>query len=228
MSDTAASSKRRITIEKINALGKPRLRGIPDVVASCFALPGVYLLTHVARPGTASVAATVYGVCLSLLFLVSAIYHTFMWPLSVRHILRRFDHSMVYVLIAGSYTPFCLTVIDRDDGGYLLLAVVWTIAALGALKSFVWTSAPRALNTAIYLMMGWLIAPFAKTVYHAVGTEGFGLLMVGGLLYTVGALIYLRRWPNPSPKTFGYHEVFHVFVVAAGACHYVAIWNLLT
>lgn len=206
---------------------KPRLRGIPDVVACVFAVPGAFLLTQHARAGSPSVAALVYGICLVMLFGVSATYHTFMWPMRVRMVLRRIDHTMVYVLIAGSYTPFCLTVLPAERG-HLLLATVWGITAAGAVKSFVWPQAPRALNTLIYTGMGWLIVPFGADIYRALQPSGIALMAIGGAMYTIGAFIYLRRWPNPSPQVFGYHEVFHLLVVAAGTCYYVTFWNLLT
>ena len=214
-------------LTEVVARVKPRLRGIPDVFATCVAAPAALWLIHEARGGTHLIAASVYGACLVLLFAVSATYHTFMWSASMRMLLRRFDHSMVYVLIAGSYTPVCLTVVEAPLGE-AFLAGIWGIAALGCLKSFVWIHAPRTLNTAIYLMMGWLIMPLAPTIYRGVGTLGVALLAIGGLAYTVGALIYARRWPNPFPNTFGYHEVFHVLVVVAAACHYVTMWTLLT
>jgi hemolysin III len=206
---------------------KPLLRGIPDVVATIVALPAVFELVQHARPGIATIAATVYGVCLIMLFTVSATYHTFMWPIHIRMLLRRFDHSMVYVLIAGCYTPVCLTVLDPALAKPLLM-VVWGITALGIAKSFLWSTSPRWLNTSVYLLMGWIIVPFSPKVYNGLGEHGFALLAIGGAAYTVGALIYARRWPNPSPRIFGYHELFHVFVVAAGICHYVTFWNLLT
>jgi hemolysin III len=206
---------------------KPLLRGIPDVAATLVALPAVFMLVQHARAGIATIAATVYGICLLLLFSVSATYHTFMWPLHVRMMLRRFDHSMVYVLIAGCYTPVCLITLDPGLSTPLMV-VVWGMTALGIGKSFLWSDAPRWLNTGVYLFMGWIIVPFSPAVYRGLGYDGFILLAAGGLAYTLGAIIYARRWPNPSPRIFGYHEVFHVFVVGAGVCHYVTFWHLLT
>ena len=209
------------------APGKPAFRGIPDVVATLVALPAVaYLLLH-ARAGILTTAGLVYGLCLIGLFTVSACYHTFMWPVRVRAVWRRIDHSMVYMLIAGTYTPVCLGALEPGLGRPFL-AVVWVVAVLGFLKSFFWETSPRWLNTSIYLVMGWMLLPIVPALYRGIGPSNFALLGLGGVIYSVGAVVYARRWPNPDPKIFGYHEVFHVFVVVAAACHYAIVWNILT
>lgn len=207
--------------------GKPLFRGIPDVVATLIAIPAVAALLLHARMGSVTLAGMVYGLTLVGLFTVSASYHTFMWPLRIRAMWRRIDHSMVYVLIAGTYTPVCLVAVNPAVGRPFL-AAIWGVAALGALKSFFWETSPRWLNTAVYLAMGWALMPIMPAVYRGIGVQNFALIGIGGILYSVGAVIYARRWPNPDPKTFGYHEVFHLFVVAAAACHYACIWNILT
>ena len=206
---------------------KPRLRGIPDVLATCVALPAAILLALHARAGLPWLGALVYGLSLVLLFAVSATYHTFMWPMRVRGILRRFDHGMVFVLIAGTYTPVCIAALPPATG-LMLLAGVWSVAVLGIIKSFVWPGAPRAWNTTVYIGLGWLVLLPMPQAYQAMGAQGCLLLLIGGILYTLGAAIYWRRWPNPAPKTFGYHEVFHLFVMAACGCHYASMWHLLT
>lgn len=206
---------------------KPKLRGVPDVVATAFAIPAALLLVSYAKPGLATFSAVVYGLCLVLLFGVSASYHTPKWTPGRLKIMRRLDHSSIYLLIAGSYTPICLFVLPRDQGIPLLFAA-WGVAALGVLKTFAWPNAPRALNTIVYVGFGWMIAPFLSALRAALPLQTVALIGFGGLLYTVGAAIYVRRWPNPVPDVFGYHEVFHVFVVSAGACHYAAYWGVLT
>lgn len=206
---------------------KPLLRGIPDVVATLAALPAAWLLLRAARPGVAWLGALIYGICMVLLFAISATYHAFMWPPRVRGILRRFDHAMVYMLIAGSYTPLCLAGLGPTMG-LRLLALVWSVAALGVAKSFLWPAAPRSLNTLLYIGLGWLVVIALPAAQGALGSLGIGLLLGGGIVYTLGALIYWQRWPNPSPRLFGYHEVFHLFVMAAGGCHYATMWRLLT
>lgn len=206
---------------------KPALRGVPDVIATILAVPAAALLIAFATPGVARIAALVYGVGLVLLFATSATYHTPTWPIAVRRVLRRIDHSAIYVLIAASYTPFCLLVLPSPWGG-ALLAFVWIAAGLGLLKSFVWHGAPRWLNTAVYILIGWSVVPFAPALLEGLGWLGTGFIGSGGVLYTVGAVIYARRWPNPSPRVFGYHEMFHVFVVVAAACHYLGMWQVLS
>ncbi len=206
---------------------KPLLRGIPDVLAAVCALPAVAMLVLHASAGTHKLVATIYGACLVMLFATSATYHTFMWPPATRMLLRRFDHSMVYVLIAGTYTPISLVALPGGQAGPWLLAAVWSVTALGMLKSFLWEHAPRSLNTIIYISMGWLVAFLLPSLVAHQGYAGAGLILLGGILYTLGAVIYARRWPNPDPSTFGYHEVFHVFVIGAAVSHFVALWWLL-
>lgn len=191
------------------------------------AVPALWSLLHHARPGLHAVAALVYGVSLLLLFFVSALYHAPMWPDRLRTWLKRADHAVIYVLIAGSYTPICLLALPEQQGELVLWAV-WSIAALGSLKTLLWPSAPRTLNAAIYVGMGWLITPYAGRLYEALSPAGFWLALSGGLFYTLGALIYAKRWFNWWPRWVGYHEAFHVLVILAAATHYVVFWDLVT
>jgi hemolysin III len=206
---------------------KPALRGVPDVVATVLAVPAAALLIAFAASGAARLAGLVYGIGLVLLFATSATYHTPLWPRSVRTVMRTLDHSAIYVLIAASYTPPCLLVLPSPYGAGVL-AIVWTAAGLGLLKSFTWPKAPRWLNTAVYILLGWAIVPLAPDMVHGLGLLSSLLIAAGGVLYTVGAVVYVRRWPDPRPTLFGYHELFHVFVIGAAACHYVAMWRLVT
>src|SRR5690606_1403828 len=132
---------------------------------------------------------------------------------------RRADHSAIYVLIAGTYTPACL--MAMPESGTTLLPVVWAFAALGLIKTFVWPYAPRWLNTTIYLAFGWMIAPFAGELWANAGSTFFALVAAGGVLYSVGAVVYAKRLLDLKPAVFGYHEVFHLFVIAAAVCHYL-------
>ncbi|MEE8409768.1 MAG: hemolysin III family protein [Myxococcota bacterium] len=206
---------------------KPLLRGIPDVLATIASVPAVALLIARSAPGTARLSAAVYGASVILLFAVSATYHTPDWPMNIRHIWRRCDHATIYFLIAGSYTPMCLIGMEPSVG-QMILGIVWGAAILGLLKSFFWPKAPRWLNAAVYIGIGWTAIFVAPSLLQSLGPIGFGLVFGGGLFYTVGAVLYVWRWPNPYPSTFGYHEIFHLFVTAAGACHYAAMWRLLT
>ncbi len=205
---------------------KPKLRGVPDLIATFFIVPAAATLMALARPGAATHAAVVYTLSLALLFGISTTYHLPMWPLGVRAWLRRADHAAIYVLIAGTYTPVCLQVLPPRYGSPLLVAV-WSLAGLGLLKSLFWTTAPRWLNTVVYLAKGWLIVPFLMQVWHSAGPSFVLKVGIGGAFYTVGAIIYAKRWLNVRPTVFGYHEVFHLFVIAAAVCHYAAMWSLL-
>jgi hemolysin III len=206
--------------------GKPKLRGVLDIFAILLAAPGAYFLIMNAKTAIAATSALVYGLSLTFLFAVSAIYHTAMWPLHLRAWLKRIDHSAIYVLIAGSYTPVCMLALGADAGTWVLW-LVWIFSVLGFVKSFLWPHAPRFISTGVYLCMGWLIVPHVSTLYHSLSPHAFLLLALGGFFYTLGAFVYAKRWPNPNPRVFGYHEVFHSFVVVAGACHYAAIWNMI-
>ena len=156
-----------------------------------------------------------------LLFAVSAIYHRGNWSPKAWAILRRIDHSNIFLLIAGSYTPFTLILLDGTDR-VVLLALVWTGAVLGVLFRIFWTDAPRWLYVPIYVAMGWAAVFYAGQFSASGPTAVVVLIAVGGGLYTLGGLVYGLKKPNPFPNVFGFHEVFHGFVVAAFICHYVA------
>ncbi len=206
---------------------KPRFRGYPDVLASVCAFPAVGLLTSYARPGLPTTAAIIYGFGLLSLFLASALYHTPQWSMHTRMLLRRVDHFAIYLLIAGSYTPFALLVFD-DDSRAWIMGLVWGGTAFGLFKSFVWTRSSKAINTLVYMILGWLVLPYLPEIWRAIGSKGVALLAGGGIAYSVGAMVYVRRWPNPWPTSFGYHEIFHIFVLIAGALHFAVFWHLLT
>ncbi len=217
-SDVARSSSTRRV--------KPMLRGIPDVVAVLVAAPGALALVTHAREGMAALAAAIYAGSLVFLFATSALYHTPYWGARMRLLMRRIDHGAIFVLIAGTYTPVCLLAIEPDLGR-TLLAIVWGAAALGAVKSGLWPHPPRWLNTLFYVALGWLIVPFGASILSRIGIDTAILLIAGGITYSLGAFTYARRWPDPAPRVFGYHEVFHLFVIAAGSCHYAAVWSLV-
>lgn len=200
---------------------KPLLRGFPHLIAVIAAVPAVALLVAHAR-ADAVVASVVYGAALVALLGVSALYHTPNWSLNLRMVLRRVDHSMIYALIAGSYTPLCLAL--GGDAAQILLPLVWTAAALGTVQSILWPRAPRWITAGLYVLLGWAIVPYLPSLHTALGPLPFGLIGLGGLMYTIGAVAYARKWPDPAPRVFGYHEIFHVLVVVAAACHFAAIW----
>jgi hemolysin III len=197
---------------------KPLLRGLSHEIAAAIALFAWLALALAAGSGRARVAANVYGASLFTLFVVSAAYHRRTWAPRARLLMRRLDHSAIFVLIAGTYTPFCLLLPPAT--GVPLLAVVWGGAIAGVVQSVLWPRAPKPLVAAVYVLLGWVIVPVLPALHAAIGGGGMSLLLAGGAAYTLGAVVYALRRPDPFPRVFGYHEVFHALVVAAAACHF--------
>jgi len=203
---------------------KPRLRGVSHLFAAIIALPAAIWLTVHAASESVLVAA-IYGASVVGLLSSSALYHTPHWSPEKRMMLRRLDRSMIYVLIAGSYTPYCVEL--AGSASSLMLPLVWVAAALGIVKSIVWIKAPRLITAAPYVLLGWAIVPYGMDFYRVLGTTVVTLTVVGGVCYTLGAVAYARKWPDPIPAVFGYHEVFHALVVVALGCHYTAVWMMV-
>jgi hemolysin III len=200
---------------------KPRFRGWVHVIGAIGFVPAVALLILHARSG-AGFAAAVYGGSLLALLISSAVYHTPYWPKPTRARLRLVDHSMIYVLIAGSYTPLLFAL--GGSAVTVMLPAVWVAALLGMVKTMVWPHPPRWISTGLYVAFGWGLVPYGPALYTALGPVVLTLIGAGGFMYTLGAVIYARKWPNPDPLTFGYHEIFHVMVVVASACLFAAMW----
>ncbi len=197
---------------------KPLLRGVSHEIAAGMALAGLVALVLLAPGPRARTGALVYGLSLVALFSVSALYHRPTWGPRARLWMRRLDHSAIFLLIAGTFTPLCLLL--GDARARTMLAVVWAGAALGVLRALLWPKAPRGVATALYLLLGWAVVPLVPAMYRALGAGSLALLAAGGLLYSVGAVIYATRRPDPFPRIFGYHEVFHALVVAAAGLHF--------
>jgi hemolysin III len=200
---------------------KPLLRGVSHEIAAAFAVAGGIALVNAATGLRGAVAAAVYGVALTAQFGISALYHRPRWGDRARLLMRRLDHAAIFLLIAGTYTPFCMLV--PPETGRPLLAVVWTGALAGMVLSVLWPLAPKWLMAVLTVALGWAIVPTFPSMLAAIGWSGVGLLGAGGIAYTLGAVVYASRFPDPSPRVFGYHEVFHVLVIAAAICHYVAV-----
>jgi hemolysin III len=205
---------------------KPRLRGALHALVAIIAVPATVLLAVRARQGTPTRLALAYGAALILVFGTSGLYHMPLWPLATRRRMRRLDHSMIYLLIAGSYAPFALE-LDAIPRA-IVLSIAIGGGLLGFIKAHAWERAPRVLTTGFYVLIGWCILPLLPQLYARIGLWRVGLLLLGGVLYTAGAVVYWLRRPNPWPRTFGYHEVNHAIGVIGAVAHYVAIWNLLT
>ncbi len=201
---------------------RPLLRGyvhLAAAIAAPFALAGLLLLADSPR---AYMGAAVFGTGLILLYATSASYHVVPWRPRLRRLMRRVDQSMIFVFIAATYTPFCLQALAGRSGTAMLL-LVWLVAAAGVAQKIAWAGAPRWLDVSLYLGIGWVgLAAGGELVQRL--SMGPALLMVmGGLLFSGGGVIYGLRWPDPLPRIFGYHEVFHVFVVAGTAVFYTLI-----
>jgi hemolysin III len=204
-------------------LGKPRLRGVSHQWAFYVSLALGAALVAAAEAGQPRLAAAVYAVSVAALFGTSALYHRITWASrAARRWMRRLDHSMIFFLIAGTYTPFALLVLDGALAT-VILVVVWSGALAGILMKLVWIDAPKALVAILYLALGWVAVAAFPTLLDELGITGMALVAVGGLLYTAGALVYAFQRPNPAPAVFGYHEVFHALVILAAALQYAVI-----
>jgi hemolysin III len=201
---------------------KPRLRGVSHQYAFFVAIAAGAGLVVLARGSEARVAVAVYALSLCAMFGASALYHRIDWSPRPRVWLRRLDHSMIYVLVAGTYTPFALLVL-APALGWTILGIVWAGALAGVVLSVVWIDAPRWLTAVLYVALGWVSVVVLPALWDRAGIMTVALLATGGVLYTTGAVVYARRRPDPSPRVFGYHEVFHVLVIAAATAHFAAV-----
>lgn len=202
---------------------KPRLRGVLHTWGFVVAVPAGVLLVALADDGRARLALGVYALGLAGLLGTSALYHRVTWADPARRTwMRRLDHSMIFVLVAGTLTPFAALVLE---GGLAttLLVVVWAGAVLGVGVSLLWPGAPKPLTAALYLALGWAGAVTGPGLWEEAGPGAVVLVAAGGVLYSLGAVAYAAGRPNPVPGVFGYHEVFHALVLGAAACHYAAV-----
>ncbi|HEX2086877.1 MAG TPA: hemolysin III family protein [Solirubrobacteraceae bacterium] len=200
----------------------PLLRGVSHAWAFWFALAAGAVLLVLAPAADARIAALVYAIGLCALFAGSALYHRWRWDPRWRPLLRRIDHSTIFVFIAASYTPIALLVLDGSLRVVVLVGV-WAGAVAGVAFSVAWIGAPRALTASTYLALGWFAVIAIPQLVDRLPVVPLALLAAGGVLYTVGALVYAAERPNPWPRTFGFHEIFHAFVIAAAAAHFAAM-----
>ena len=208
-------------------LVRPRWRGRLHAWAFFVAVPASVLLLLRADSAVARVSAAVYVVGVLALFGTSAAYHRLELDHRRREVLQKLDHSMIFVLIAGTYTPVCLLGLPRS-WGIPMLALAWTIAVLGIVLRFTSFSRMRVLSYALYPLLGWtLMAAMPELARHVTGTQ-LALILAGGVIYTLGIPVLFVGRPNPWPKTFGYHEVWHAFTVVAAGCHFAAVGMLVT
>jgi len=210
------------TAEAIDRV-KPRLRGVSHQWAFFCALVAGTVLVFAAPDGRATLAAAIYAGSLILLLGTSALYHRVNWKRPrARAWMRRLDHSMIFLLIAGTVTPFALLVMEGPLASALLIAV-WAGAAAGIVVELIWVDAPKWVSVAVYLAVGWIGALGYPAILVEAGLGAAVLIAVGGVLYTAGAIVYARQSPDPRPAVFGYHEIFHLFVIAAAIVHFAAV-----
>jgi hemolysin III len=205
---------------------RPRLRGVSHRFAFYVALIAGALLVGAAPDGRARLASAVYAVFLAAMFGVSATLHGADWGPRAHGWLRRADHAVIFVCIAGTYTPFSLIGIGGTTGTRLL-ALAWAVCLLGVVRALAWPHAPRAVTSACFVAAGWVIVAYLPELRAAIDPLTFRLIFIGGAIFTLGALIYLVRWPDPWPSVFGYHEVFHAAIILACGCHFAAVVRLV-
>ncbi len=202
---------------------KPRLRGVSHEVAFFVAIVAGGALVALAPSGKATLAAAIYAFSLAALLGTSALYHRVDWKRpGARRWMRRLDHSMIFLLIAGTVTPFALLVMEPPMSTALLIAV-WSGAIAGIVVELIWVEAPKWFAVIVYVAVGWIGALGFPAIVIEAGIAAGALIAVGGVLYTTGAIVYARQRPDPYPTVFGYHEVFHALVIAAAVAHFAAV-----
>jgi hemolysin III len=202
---------------------RPRLRGVFHLYAFFVAVAAGVVLVVLADGSLERFAVWIYATALAVMFGASALYHRFPWRSAAARLrARRLDHAMIFVFIAGTYTPFALLAFSGATR-YIVLVSVWIGAVVGLMLELAWIDGPRWLSAAAYLAVGWVGVIAAPQLFPALGVAAAVLVIVGGGLYMLGAVAYATTWPNPFPATFGFHEVFHVLVIAAAASQFVAV-----
>lgn len=222
MSDANATDGPVTAVKDLVATMKPQLRGWLHLAMFPCALAGGVVLTVLARPGMVQAAALVFTITAALLFGVSATYHRGTWGPRMAGLLKRLDHSNIYLIIAGTYTPFAVTLLPWAQAR-TLLTLIWGGAVAGVIFRVAWVRAPRWLYTGLYIALGWMAIFYVVPFWRAGGVLIGSLIAAGGLLYTAGGVIYATKHPDPSPRWFGFHEVFHAFTLAAFASHFAAV-----
>jgi hemolysin III len=218
--------RERVEPLRMGAAVKPRLRGVSHTFAFVAALGGCFFLALAPAQGAQHQAGIVFGVSLVLMFGISATYHRPTWSRATYQRIQRFDHAAIYGLIAGTFTPLA-TLAATDGWSKWLLWVMWGAALTGAGLALLGISAPRGIRSALYVALGTMALPVLLRLPDVIGSTRVGGLFLGTVFYALGAVVYARRWPNPKPAVFGYHELFHVMVIAAAGMHYAVILDVL-
>lgn len=201
---------------------------ISHVIGTAMAVFSLYPLVHKAyltQGSTAAISMLVFSTTLILLYLASSMYHGIISTKTIERRLKKFDHMMVYCLIAGTYTPIC-TLVLRGDQGRNLLLIIWSIALIGMSTNAIWIYCPKWLNSLVYIAMGWVVILAFRQVVAGLSISGFLWLLGGGLIYTIGGIIYALKLPlfNERHPGFGTHEIFHIFCILGSMCHYILLY----
>ena len=204
---------------------KPTTRGWVHAASAVASIPAVWVLVNAAQPGPLRWGALTFGVSMIFLFATSGAYHTGRWTDATRAILRLIDHCMIFVFLGGTYTPFLLA--SQGDIYDWFLPLVWVMTLAGIARTLFLPNVKRWIKAGIYVVMGWMAVPLMGMWVSELGAQAVGLLVVGGVSYTIGAVIYTKQRPNTWPETWGYHEYFHVTVVLGAALHYKAVWTVV-
>lgn len=203
--------------------------GLTHLIGALLSVVGLVLMIYYAvSVGTVwhIVSFSIFGGSLILLYTASSLYHLLCISDKGVRVLRKIDHMMIYVLIAGTYTPICLIPL-RGGWGYSMLAIIWGIAIVGIILKLLWFDAPRWLYTLFYLIMGWLVVIAFWPMARIIPAEGIAWMVAGGILYSIGAAIYGTKWPKLNFKLFGFHEIFHVFVLLGSFSHFWFIFRYI-
>ena len=205
---------------------KPRLRGWLHAYAAAISIASGAVLVavaSVARGASAGIPTAIYAATVTLLFGTSALYHRIEWGPRGAAVMKRLDHSMIFVFIAGTYTPIALLALSRSSA-VVVLAIVWSGAVAGVALKSTWPAAPTWLSVPTYIALGWVAVFVMPQLLHNAGVAALVLIAAGGALYTAGGVVYALKRPNPLPGILGFHEVFHLCTLVAAICHYIAIW----
>jgi hemolysin III len=217
----AESSKRRPRRRRSRWRAVDPFSCYSHLLGVALAIAGLVVLLAISRDDPWRVVGfSIYGLSLILLYMASTVYHWLLLPIAQRKWLNRFDHVAIFLLIAGTYTPVCIVTL-RGGWGWTIFAVVWVAAVAGTIIKLGFRSLPRWISASIYVAMGWIAVVAVVPLVRAFPPSALAWLLAGGLLYTAGAVVYATRRPNPYPRVFGFHEIFHIFVLAGSAAHFV-------
>lgn len=204
---------------------RPRFRGVSHRIAFHIAIVAGIVLVASATGAHAFAATAIYAVTLAGMLGTSATLHRRDWGPRAFEVLRRADHAMIFALMGGTYTAFCVLGVPPPAGPRLLV-LAWCASGLGILRAVLWPHAPRAVTSGLYVVVGWVVVAYLPEVHAGLDPTAFALLLVGGIAFTLGAVVYLIRWPDFSPHVFGYHEVFHLMIILGCTCHFAGVMAL--